>query len=541
MDNKKRKIEEQQDTLNEETDNHSKKQSISNNNDNSNNCNDNSCNKSGLNKQITDSLIEIDQSNKQIKTDDGIEIDIDKIIESIKVIESTIYFNSYHKNKYFNFILNIFFDTSFNVFNEISNSIDQSEYHGNIKCYKIYFKYTLYVKIIRDIRFNNWFKDLYENDKDQLIKRLDIMENSLSTSLKHYHLGSRGGTCYGKNLTIFPKQLHSPWFKDYYKKYYKAINNNNNNNNDNSDNFNNNNDNNSNNNNNNKNNNSNCDDSNFEKKSFILSDIIIEMIIRDSLCYTHDRMDRVIINNNLLSFALVSKQFFRVLSKILNNEYFDWRESMIQLNDSQFNLIKQPPLYFDYNSIRLIPYSINKEYLELLFSRVQSFYILSDENDSIEESYPHKRIYCIKDHENEDYAIYRKAIRSDGYLIYPPPMPSLQSITIDKFYGYSNNYLHLFKDILITSFKTIKTNELDNDSHGIKRFSLKICNDREFETECKINYFGPEFHSNSLEIVKIDSYTAIHIELNIINELKSLINNQSKNKIEWLLNVCDDD
>ncbi|KAK5576151.1 hypothetical protein RB653_007292 [Dictyostelium firmibasis] len=119
------------------------------------------------------------------------------------------------------------------------------------------------------------------------------------------------------------------------------------------------------------NNNNNNNGSNLEKKSFIISDIIVEKIVRDSLRYCGDGMDKVIINYNLLSFALVSKQFFKVLSKILNDGYFEWNKSMIQFNDSEFNLIKQPPLHFDYDSIRLIPYSINKEYLELLFSRVQ--------------------------------------------------------------------------------------------------------------------------------------------------------------------------
>ncbi|KAK5576403.1 hypothetical protein RB653_007546 [Dictyostelium firmibasis] len=496
-----KKLEEKKD---EQLDNHSKKQEIINSDDN-------------------------EQTNNRI------EIEINKIIESIKAtpktllglikvlriydshkenesirVESTIYFNYYHEHKYqhyfdkkgyMNFILNIFFDSSFNVFNQISNIICSS-----------YIRYKLYKKIINDKRFNNWFKDLYENDKDQLEKRLHIMNEDISPNqyiINHLHsMVYDGIKDNSSNLIGFGYYDDGTYYHNYLDSSKNLKTNCNNNNNNNGINL---------------------------EKSFIISDIIVEKIVRDSLWYVDDKMDKVIINHNLLSFALVSKQFFKVLSKILNDGYFEWKKSMIQFNDSEFNLIKQPPLYFDYNSIRLIPYSSNKEYLELLFSRVQSFYIKSDEYDSTINDGCCRKFKCNMNSLEDEELIYREDIESSGYLIYPPPMPLLQSITIDEYYGYSNNYIDLFTDILITSFETDK---LDSNCCGIKRFSFSIFNDWNGSPESNIDFIKPllEYHLDSLEKVEFNSM-ASHLSFNTLNKLKSSINNQSKNRVKWSLNV----
>ncbi|KAN0007276.1 hypothetical protein ACTFIU_000475 [Dictyostelium citrinum] len=448
-------------------------------------------------------------------------IDIIKIFndykenESIK-IKSINYFNKYHSNKYFHyfdkkgymdFILNIFFDASFNVFNKISNSIKFS-----------YFKYKLYKKTVIDKRFKDWFKNLNENDKDQLEKRLSIMEKEFELSPNQYNIDRLYNIVYNEMNDNSLDSLES--FGCYsdgklYSRYYYSTNNhftaNNNSNNNNK-------------------------DENLQTKSFTISDLVI---IRDSLWYINDRMDRVIINDNLLSFALVSKQFFKVLSKILYHEYFEWKKSMIPFNnDSEFSLIKQPPLYFDYNSIRLIPYSSSKEFIKSLFSRVESFYLNSDEQDSrINEGTIRRFKSNSNEIDGEEDNNYRQDIISSRYLVYPPPMPSLQSITIDEYYGYSENYQDLFKHILIDSFKSIK--EANNeDSFGIKRFSIGVYNDWNGEPKSEIHFLKPllEYHSNSLERIIIDCH---HIRLKPFNELKSSINNRSKNNIEWTLPVED--
>ncbi|KAM9962337.1 hypothetical protein ACTFIR_005245 [Dictyostelium discoideum] len=460
---------------------------------------------------------------EQITTNNQIETETYKIIKSIKEkpktflelinilkifkdnkenekikIKSINYFNKYHKNKYFHyfdkkgyidFILNIFFDNSFNVFKKITNTIKFS-----------YFKYKLYKKLLIDKRFNKWFIDLYENDNDQLKKRLTIMEEEFELSPYQYDIN----------------RLHDIVYKNIKDRILDSF------------------------------------------EIFGTSEIVHTTrysdwkIIRDSLWYIDDRMDKVIINDNLLSFALVSKQFFKVLSKILNNEYFEWKKSMIQFdNDSQFSLIKQPPLYFDYNSIRLIPYSSSRQFVELLFSRIESFYLKTDEYDIIlSDSTLRKFKFCCCPNNkvfNEDKA-YRNDINSSGYLIYPPPMPSLQSITVDEYYGvYSSNYQDLFTNILIENFKNIKINGnscADDGSGvgvggvgsggGIKRFSIGFYIDWNRDMKNETDFLKPflEHHLNSLEKVVIDCY---HNRLKIFNRLKSSINNQSKNNIEWIL------
>ncbi|KAK5576150.1 hypothetical protein RB653_007291 [Dictyostelium firmibasis] len=414
--------------------------------------------------------------------------------ESIK-IESIVFFNEYHKYKkiyyldtkgYKNFIFNVFFDTSFKVFNNITDSN--------------FFDPPLYREIIKDKRFNNWFKDLYENDRDQLEKRLFIMKEmitNINDSLKQYDIAHFCEIVYhGVEPRVFQSDLLEYTYCYYsdYRKYYSDSSNNNNHNLENK------------------------APIVMERRSFIISDIIVEKIVRDSLWYVDDRMDKVIINYNLLSFALVSKQFFKVLSKILNDGYFEWNKSMIQFNDSEFSLIKQPPLYFDYNSIRLIPYSSNKEYLELLFSRVQSFYIKIDEYDPLQNWEKN----------------YREDIKSSGYLTYPPPMPSLQSITIDEFYGVTENYGDLFRDILITNFETIKANGVCIESCGIKRFSISIIDQWGNGGESCIDFIKciSEYHLNSLEKVRIDFSNSSKVRHEKMEALRSSIANQSKNNIE---------
>ncbi|KAN0034631.1 hypothetical protein ACTFIV_001162 [Dictyostelium citrinum] len=161
------------------------------------------------------------------------------------------------------------------------------------------------------------------------------------------------------------------------------------------------------------NNSNNNKDENLHTKSFTISDVVIEKIIRDSLWYINDRTDRIIINDNLLSAY----------------EYFEWKKSMIPFNnDSEFSLIKQPPLYFDYNSIRLIPYSSSKEFIKSLFSRVESLYLNSDEQDSrINEGTIRRFKSNSNEIDGEEDNNYRQDIISSAYLVYPPPMQPMMN------------------------------------------------------------------------------------------------------------------
>ncbi|KAN0055809.1 hypothetical protein ACTA71_011696 [Dictyostelium dimigraforme] len=461
-------------------------------------------------------------------------INVLRIYDSYKEYElirlhAVDFFNEYHNNKYFHyfdkkgyidFILNIFFDSSFQVFSRIRETINSN-----------YFKYKLYKKIINDKRFKDWFKNLYENHRDQLEKRLKLMKNNFSPSSKYnYYYGMYTLYSFVYNGKKVEYGIPSWYFSNPYIdgsrynrsreiKHYEFSN-------------------------------------NSKMKTYKFSDIVIEKMVKDSLFYIAGRMDKVIRNRNILSFALVSKQFFKVLSRILNNGYFEWKKSMINFNNtSEFNLIKQPPLYFDYNSIRLIPYSSSIRYLELLFSRVQSFYIKSDEEDSLTQYYTKRSFKGVLMQKGR----FQEDIRSDGYLIYPPPMPSLQSITIDNLFGLTSNYSDLFKHILISNFKTFQSsssfsikfppsppppNQGDKDYGigGLKRFSISIQND-ELGTFLShhIDFLQQalEYHLNSLEKVIINCSGTWRIKENQLESLKSSINCQSKNIIDWSLETQD--
>ncbi|EAL73657.1 hypothetical protein DDB_G0268408 [Dictyostelium discoideum AX4] len=168
-------------------------------------------------------------------------------------------------------------------------------------------------------------------------------------------------------------------------------------------------------------------------------------------------------------------------------------KSIIQFNnDSEFSLIKQPPLYFDYQSIRLIPYSSSIEYVKLLFSRVESFYIRTDEYDS--GSYDTKREYKIIPNEVPGY-------------------------TSDNYYEE-----HMY---LILKLQN-STSTIDLVLKDFNQYSRQVL----------------EYHSNSLEKVEIDfsntkcTYPNMkYICPNQLESLKSLINKQSNNKINWSLSI----
>ncbi|KAM9962429.1 hypothetical protein ACTFIR_005337 [Dictyostelium discoideum] len=450
--------------------------------------------------------------------------------ESIRILTAD-YFCSYHRDKYLHyvdkkghtdFILNCFFDDSKNVFKKLS---------GNKPLNSSYCRFKIYKGIVNDQRL----KEYFENNSSELKEKLDHFENGYGWSIKfrgEYDFARLHSVIYDGITDEILRYPISGKYNDgsFNKKYYK-------------------------NNNNNYNIINSYNNRNKNYKTFILSDIIIEKIIRYSLLYIDDRMDKVIINDNLLSYGLVCKQFFKVLSRILNNEYFEWKKSIIQFNnDSEFSLIKQPPLYFDYQSIRLIPYSSSIEYVKLLFSRVESFYIKTDEHDSWHQDM--KRGYKIIPDKVPDYTSsnymeeskYRYNITSPGYLVYPPPMPSLESITIDQYYGYQSNYAHLIKHISIKYFNDFKTSKLNiNDRFGIKRFSINIQEYHKYlNDKSNIKFIKQvlEYHSNSLEKVEIDCSNtkgtypnAKYICPNQLESLKSLINNQSNNKINWSLSV----
>ncbi|EAL73648.1 hypothetical protein DDB_G0268390 [Dictyostelium discoideum AX4] len=374
------------------------------------------------------------------------------------------------------------------------------------------------------IRFKNWFKNLYENDMDRLERILATMKTR-SVLTKHYEIDTLHSIAYGEN---------------------NNKNNNNNNNNNNSSI-------------NNKNNSHNCSEDSsvhLQMKNFYLPDIIINEIVRNYL-FEDERMDDGFIkNDNLLLLALVSKQFFKVLLKILNilnNECIEWK-ACIYLNNKEFNIYRNSFFHFNYELVKSIPYSSSREYLELLFSRVQSFYIKTDEHDiesydglSRDLEFPEYRCGVDIRKYHDDYDTYKEGIVSSGYLIsLPPMMQSLQSLSIHSFYGYSSNYENFLKDILIKNFKTTK---LDNGGDGgdgscgggcggcggIKNFSIHFCNDWKGEPDYDLSFIVDilKNHSNTLEKVIFNCLDAYNIGSVHFEDIILTINKQSKNKIDW--------
>ncbi|EFA84236.1 hypothetical protein PPL_03313 [Heterostelium album PN500] len=106
--------------------------------------------------------------------------------------------------------------------------------------------------------------------------------------------------------------------------------------------------------------------------------------------------------------------------------------------DNEYSLIKSPPLFFDYESIKFIRYDDSAEQITQFFSRVELFHIKSDEYDVKINVFSRKYINVSNDDSYEDF--YRYMITSDLYFTYLPPMPNLKNIFLHEYYGYERSH-----------------------------------------------------------------------------------------------------
>ncbi|EFA79609.1 hypothetical protein PPL_07468 [Heterostelium album PN500] len=241
-----------------------------------------------------------------------------------------------------------------------------------------------------------------------------------------------------------------------------------------------------------------------QESKCILSAQLLERIITFSII----ELPTFNINQNdieiVLNIALVSKQFFKMVSKYNPNGYY--LRGPINLQ-SEHCIVQSPPLEFDYESIKYIKYGESTDRINQLFSSVEKFHITSDEkesniNDGIKREYLDNPFTKSKEHQ-----FYREAIESDGYLPHLPAMPNLKSITLSEYYGFGSNY---------NSFLTsIFTNTPNGDGHGIERFKIDINKD----WNCNPDYVDLDFletllllHSNTLKSIEIKYLYRCHAE-----------------------------
>ncbi|EFA79614.1 hypothetical protein PPL_07473 [Heterostelium album PN500] len=268
------------------------------------------------------------------------------------------------------------------------------------------------------------------------------------------------------------------------------------------------------------------DDKHLEKNTIsvvstcILSDILLERIIPYSLESKSYYNTIIIDSKSVLIIALVSKKFFKIVSKILTNSYYEWH-GHINL-DSEYSLIKSPPLFFDYESIKYIRYGWSTDLINQIFSGVELFHIKSDEYDCNTEYDGIRREYFRDETLSEyDVAFYRDTVDCDERFVCLPAMPNLKSIVVEGYYGYTTNYCTFLKSILKRT--------PNGDGHGIEQFKIDINKDSQYNVpeHAYINILVPllRLHSNTLKSIEIRHIRRSHFEdmVVLIQMLKDLI------------------
>ncbi|EFA79959.1 hypothetical protein PPL_06780 [Heterostelium album PN500] len=248
-----------------------------------------------------------------------------------------------------------------------------------------------------------------------------------------------------------------------------------------------------------------------------LSELLLEKIISFSLLYDknrdfHNKRRRFRFYRNhfpyfvdkdqIITVAKVSKQFFKIISKMIVNKHFNWRGDL-ELNNNnnyRYNLVRSPPLYFDYESIKYIPYDKGIEYANHMMSRVEVFTIESDESDhsALDSTSRSLQDFRYEDYEEEELdRAYRKAIIRNGYLVYPPAMPNLKDIIVFRYFGYEDCYSRLLSHIIMST--------PNGDGHGIERLAIDIVKDVEGTLSANIEFLRPllMIHSKTLKSIKL--------------------------------------
>ncbi|EFA85476.1 hypothetical protein PPL_01433 [Heterostelium album PN500] len=284
-----------------------------------------------------------------------------------------------------------------------------------------------------------------------------------------------------------------------------------------------------------------------------LSDILLCKIISNFVAFDNDKYERtsrhykfknllffipyLIDGENVMNFALISKQLFRVVSKIINNNLFYWNSFIDINNQSEYNLIKSSPLYFDYESIKYIPYDQGIEYANQLLSRVETFVMESDEydhsiNGGVSRSEDIYIDYYVIRFIEEDY---RSAIIKDGYLIRPPPMPNLKEIIVLGYHGFEENYSNFLKDLFVSTPNI--------DGHGIERFTIDMRKDWNSRPDYNnIDFLSSllNYHSKTLKSILIinESFGMEDLDF-LIDFLDEFIPTLKENNIDFKLTTND--
>ncbi|EFA86459.1 hypothetical protein PPL_00252 [Heterostelium album PN500] len=168
------------------------------------------------------------------------------------------------------------------------------------------------------------------------------------------------------------------------------------------------------------------------------SDTVYDQIISFTLYYDYNSHEQRYqfkitgirpynIGQSTIEMSLVSKQFFKIISKLINNSYTQWGDN-INL-ESGYSLIRSPPLFFDYQMIKHIRYDNGIDAANRLLSRVETFFFQSLEDDFIFES-----------------RVIKESIKY--YLASLPSMPSLKNIIATDRYRHSDIQSKLLIDVI---------------------------------------------------------------------------------------------
>ncbi|EFA79957.1 hypothetical protein PPL_06778 [Heterostelium album PN500] len=260
--------------------------------------------------------------------------------------------------------------------------------------------------------------------------------------------------------------------------------------------------------------------------NIILSKLLLEKIVSYSIVFNdfseqrykessysafrneHTNLSDIVDVSQILNFALVSKHFFSYVSKVVNNKHFDWNGFLnINNTSNEYSLVKSAPLYFNYESIKYIPYDKGVGYAYRLMSRVETFVIQSDEGGYSNGDQVRKSIFDqqYRDLDNIE-SNYRYYVVTDRYLVYPPPMPNLKEIVITKYLGFEQNYTKLLTHIMVTTPNA--------NGNGIERFTVNIIKDSSDDPDCSYLYFLKplfDYHSKTLKSIDI-SYSLLNRE-----------------------------
>ncbi|EFA83519.1 hypothetical protein PPL_02584 [Heterostelium album PN500] len=331
-------------------------------------------------------------------------IDSDDNDDEQKRSECVKLFSNYHLNKfihyfdvegYVKFLVDFFFERSSKVFNQIYISLQCQDYK------------PLVLIIIRKIVDDKRFIQMNQSDIEELKRRIDSYSNNLK--LNRYNYSFNYNYLYEKDNTNNNKVISNS-----------------------------------------SNNNNKLDIKTTTNSTtitttqkYILSDLVLKNIISKTEFDFEDQRSEKNDNNKLFNFknfntinlALVSKRFFNIVSKIINNLYYGWYNYFNI--DNKYCLIKKTPLLFDYESIKYIRYDRGAEYANRMTSRVETFHIESDEiysttGGSLRRDY-------LYSHSLSPNSQDRTSILLPAYLVHPPPMPNLKNIVVHNYMGFREN------------------------------------------------------------------------------------------------------